>query len=109
MTTAQAARRHDPFTTDSARVVEDPENPHWVNRQIAMAMHDIAGLFGGREEIRYKKYFGAEGNWTVGFASVFGFHIRGRGVILLEAIEQAKKSRLPDDPGGPEWKQGVNL
>jgi hypothetical protein len=102
-------RRADPFTTDSARVV-DPAAPTdaQLQREADAVLCDAWQIFGKLGQLKYLKYFGEEGRWRCGFTSFYGFHARGFGTNARAAVEMAKRSRLPDDPSplNPSWVPG---
>jgi hypothetical protein len=100
-------KKADPFTTDSARVAEQPTDAR-IQREGAAAVCDAWQIFGKLGKVEFKKYFGLQGVWRCGFDSFFGFHTRGTGETARAAVEMASRSRLPDDPSpsSPSWVPG---
>ena len=102
-----ASAKRDIFTTDKARVIDQSVEPDASMKvRAADALERARAIYGHLVQLGYKKYFGVEGYYRCGFASFYGFHLRGSGATPEEAVDRAIASRLPDDPS-TQWDSWV--
>jgi hypothetical protein len=92
-------RPADPFTSTNARVVDSGAETARISREGQAALKSMGNLFGPTGRVQFKQYYGEEGGWRCGYTSQFGFHVRGRGATAIEALCDARRNRLSDDPG----------